>query len=109
MGENITNGYNHQCWTTICARGLELLRHGGFNRLFSAVCGTAEVVDWWASWCVSGVRKKPLKLKCKAVGRPKGGKKNRRRNRAKLNVHIEPTLTIIAALCVKKLGRSIPP
>ncbi|KAG8325968.1 hypothetical protein J6590_054181 [Homalodisca vitripennis] len=41
------------------------------------------VVDWWASWCVSGVHKKPLRLKCMAVGRPKEKKhlkQNKRMN-----------------------------
>ncbi|KAG8330654.1 hypothetical protein J6590_057981 [Homalodisca vitripennis] len=40
------------------------------------VTGDEAWVNWWASWCVSRVRKKPLTLKCMAVGRPKGKKKH---------------------------------
>ncbi|KAG8262065.1 hypothetical protein J6590_061117 [Homalodisca vitripennis] len=32
--------------------------------------GTAETVDWSASWCASGVHKRPLRLKCMVVGHP---------------------------------------
>ncbi|KAG8251456.1 hypothetical protein J6590_079353 [Homalodisca vitripennis] len=34
----------------------------GLDRLFLAVCGAAEIIDWSASWCASRVSKRPLRL-----------------------------------------------
>ncbi|KAG8276298.1 hypothetical protein J6590_068585 [Homalodisca vitripennis] len=55
----------------MCGEQEETAKHVLFDCPAIAGSGIPSLVIWTrASWCASGVRKRPLRLKCMAVGRP---------------------------------------